>query len=126
MWFTNIDTEKRHEEMIMYKHYNPDEYPKYENFDAIEVGKTADIPADYDGMMGVPDTFLDKYNPEQFEIIGLGSGMLGQNIGVGDIPKEHKAMMRGHSAAGDLYLMKDGKPKVPYSRIIIRRRTNGN
>lgn len=70
IWFTNLDHKKRHEELILYKKYSPDEYPKYDNYDAIEVGKTESIPEDYDGIMGVPITFLDKYNPEQFEIVG--------------------------------------------------------
>ena len=69
-WFTNIDIQKRHEDLILYKSYNPKEYPKYDNYDAINVDKTSEIPCDYDGMMGVPITFLDKYNPEQFEIVG--------------------------------------------------------
>ncbi|MBQ9446708.1 MAG: adenine-specific methyltransferase EcoRI family protein [Victivallales bacterium] len=69
-WFTNLDIKQRHEEMILVKRYNPIEYPKYANYDAIEVSKTADIPCDYMGEMGVPITFLDKYNPDQFEIIG--------------------------------------------------------
>lgn len=69
-WFTNLDIAKRHEELILYKEYNPDDYPKYENYHAIEVGKSNDIPKDYDGVMGVPITFLYKYNPEQFEILG--------------------------------------------------------
>ncbi len=69
-WFTNLDTSKRHEVLPLYKQYSPEEYPKYDNYDAIEVGKTSDIPYDYDGVMGVPITFLDKYNPDQFEIIG--------------------------------------------------------
>lgn len=69
-WYTNLDIDKRHEQMILYKSYNPDEYPKYDNYDAIEVSKTADIPCDYNGVMGVPITFMDKYNPEQFEIVG--------------------------------------------------------
>jgi len=69
-WFTNLDISKRHEELILYKNYNPEEYPTYENFEAINVDKTKDIPMDYEGAMGVPITFLDKYNPEQFEIIG--------------------------------------------------------
>lgn len=68
-WFTNLDYLQRHEELILYKKYNLEEYPKYDNYDAINVNKTADIPCDYDGAMGVPITFLDKYNPEQFEII---------------------------------------------------------
>lgn len=125
-WFTNLDYKTRHEDVILYRTYSPEKYPTYENYDAIEVGSVKDIPMDYYGDMGVPDNFIDVYNPDQFEIVGLGNGGLGQSIGVGGIPKEHKAMMRGHSAAGDLYLMIDGKPKVPYSRIIIRRRQHGN
>ena len=72
-WFTNLDHTKRHDEMKLYKKYNPSEYPKYDNYDAIEVGKTAEIPVDWNGIMGVPISFLDKYNPEQFEIIGLAN-----------------------------------------------------
>ncbi|MER6624260.1 adenine-specific methyltransferase EcoRI family protein [Streptomyces sp. NPDC000931] len=70
-WFTNLDTKKRHEDLILFKRYTPDEYPRYDNYDAIDVSKIADIPMDYDGVMGVPLTFLDKYNPDQFEILGL-------------------------------------------------------
>ncbi len=70
-WFTNLDYEERHQDLILYKTYNPEEYPKYDNYDAIEVSKVADIPMDYTGAMGVPITFLDKYNPEQFEILGI-------------------------------------------------------
>lgn len=73
-WFTNLDIQKRHENLILYKTYNPNDYPKYDNYDAINVDKTADIPMDYDGAMGVPITFLDKYNPEQFEIIRFRKG----------------------------------------------------
>lgn len=69
-WFTNMEHDKRHEPLILYKQYTPEEYPKYDNYDAIEVSKTAEIPVDYDGVMGVPITFLDKYCPEQFEILG--------------------------------------------------------
>ncbi len=69
-WFTNLDHQKRHEEMDLVRRYSPEEYPKYDNYDAIEVSKTADIPRDYGGVMGVPITFLDKYTPEQFEIVG--------------------------------------------------------
>ena len=70
MWFTNMDNPKRHEEIPLYKRYSPAEYSKYDNFDAIEVPTYLDIPCDYDGAMGVPITFLDKYNPDQFEILG--------------------------------------------------------
>jgi hypothetical protein len=73
-WFTNLDIKKRHEDLDLYKHYSPEEYPKYDNYDAINVNKTADIPCDYAGVMGVPITFMDKYNPEQFEIIWQASG----------------------------------------------------
>lgn len=69
-WFTNIDIEKRHEDMTLFRNYTPEEYPKYDNYDAIEVSRTADIPCDYYGVMGVPITFIDKFNPDQFEILG--------------------------------------------------------
>lgn len=72
-WFTNLDIQKRKEEMVLFKIYNPDEYPKYDNYDAINVDKTSDIPSDYFEEMGVPVTFIDKYNPEQFEIIGTST-----------------------------------------------------
>ncbi|OXB09554.1 modification methylase [Flavobacterium plurextorum] len=73
-WFTNLDLNKRHEDLILYKMYNEEEYPKYDNYNAIEVSKTNEIPVDYNGIMGVPITFLDKYNPDQFEIVGMTSG----------------------------------------------------
>ncbi len=70
-WFTNLDITKRHEDLILYKSYTAEEYPKYDNLDAINVDKTKDIPMDYSGIMGVPITFMDKYNPEQFEVLGI-------------------------------------------------------
>lgn len=73
-WFTNLDHKKRHEELILYHIYSTEEYPKYDNYDAINVNATNDIPVDYDGIMGVPITFLDKYNPDQFEIIRFRKG----------------------------------------------------
>lgn len=125
-WFTNLDIKKRHEELILYKHYTPEEYPKYENFDAINVNKTEDIPCDWDGAMGVPITFMDKYNPEQFEIIGIGIAGLGLAAGVKPYKPEHKKYRREvqkcGAVDGDLYLMKDGEVVVPYSRILIRKR----
>ena len=69
-WFTNIDYAARHEDIVLYKHYTPEEYPHYDNYDAIEVSKTADIPCDYYEEMGVPITYLDKHNPDQFDIVG--------------------------------------------------------
>ena len=72
-WFTNLDIKRRHEPITLYKNYTPEEYPKYDNYDAINVDKVSDIPCDYYGVMGVPITFLDKYNPEQFEILGIAN-----------------------------------------------------
>lgn len=73
IWFTNLDHAKRHTELDLYKKYNAEEYPKYDNYDAIEVSKVYEIPMDYDGVMGVPISFLNKYCPTQFEIVGLTS-----------------------------------------------------
>jgi hypothetical protein len=123
-WFTNLDISKRHEDLILYKNYNPDEYPTYENFDAINVDKTKDIPVDYNGFMGVPITFLDKYNPDQFEIIGLGISNSGIEIGVQPYKAEHKKyrkeIQKRGAVDGDLYMMKNGSVEVPYARIIIK------
>lgn len=74
LWFTNLDHKKRHEKLILCKNYTHEEFPTYDNYNAINVNKVSDIPCDYDGVMGVPITFLDKYNPEQFEIIGIACG----------------------------------------------------
>lgn len=70
-WFTNLDISKRNEELILYKSYSPEEYPNYDEYDAINVNRVAEIPMDYKGKMGVPITFLDKHNPKQFEILGI-------------------------------------------------------
>lgn len=79
IWFTNMDNKKRYEELALYKKYTPTEYPKYDNYDAIEVGKVAEIPVDYIGIMGVPISFMDKYNPRQFELLGSNRGV-GQDL----------------------------------------------
>ncbi|MBF1456820.1 MAG: adenine-specific methyltransferase EcoRI family protein [Prevotella nigrescens] len=91
-WFTNLDIQKRHEDLILYKRYNPEEYPKYDNYDAINVNKVKEIPVDYDGVMGVPITFMDKYNPKQFEIIGLmaNTNIDEYNFGYPFVRKERK------------------------------------
>lgn len=125
-WFTNLDTSKRHEDLLLYKTYNPDEYLKYENYDAINVNRLADIPVDYFGDMGVPITFLDKYNPDQFEIIGIGIASSGLEAGVRPFTPEHREYRRkvqGRGAVdGDLYFVIDGVVEVPYRRILIRRK----
>ena len=107
-WFTNLSHKKRNESIDLYKEYNEEEYPKYNNYDAIEVSKVAEIPKDYDGVMGVPITFLDKYNPEQFEIIDINPhffSIVGQGL-----RKPKQLMLKGV-----------GK-KDPYARILIKRR----
>ena len=101
-WFTNLDHKKRHEDLILYKKYSPEEYPKYDNYDAINVGKTADIPDDYAGEMGVPASFLDKYNPDQFELIGVDQFLKGQLSG-----KQSRFKLKG---------------KYLFTRIVIRHR----
>jgi len=84
-WFTNLDISKRHDDLILYKNYTPEEYPTYDNYNAINVNVTKDIPCDYSGVMGVPITFLDKFNPDQFEILGL-SASAGYNVEIVGIP----------------------------------------
>ena len=116
--FTNLDIEKRHEKLILWKHYTLEEYPRYDNFDAVEVSKVADIPVDYDGVMGVPITFLDKYNPDQFEIVGMAHGDAGVALGLKPYPRELKKLNKG-MRDGDLYYMKNGIPVLPYRRILI-------
>jgi len=123
-WYTNLDFNERHEDLILYKKYNEEEYPKYENFDAINVDVTKDIPVDYKGVIGVPITYIDKYNPDQFEIIGLGISNSGIEIGVQPYKPEHKKyrkeIQKRGAVDGDLYMMKNGIVEVPYARILIK------
>lgn len=123
-WFTNLDINKRHESLILYKNYSAEEYPTYENYNAINVNITKEIPMDYAGVMGVPITFLDKYNPDQFEIIGLGISNSGIDIGVQPYKPEHKKyrkeIQKRGAVDGDLYMMKNGIVEVPYARILIK------
>ena len=126
-WFTNLDVAKRHEKLILWKNYTSDEYPKYDNYDAINVDKVSEIPCDYDGVMGVPITFMDSFSPEQFEIIGMAHGEMGQALGVSSnytddeckqLLHENKAFRRGFVCYRD----KDSKLIVPYLRILIRKK----
>ena len=137
-WFTNLDYKERHEDIILYRKYTPEAYPKYDNYDAIEVGKTDEIPEDYDGVMGVPITFLDKYNPDQFEILGitktwfgLASKTYGEQIQVDKNGKESRVTKLNDGAVlevpqppiGKTYYKVDGKLYIQtYPRILIRRR----
>lgn len=120
-WFTNLDFKERHDNIILYKHYTPEEYPHYDNYDAIEVNKTSDIPCDYDNVMGVPITFLDKYNPEQFEIIGMAKR------GAGDPALKSKVYTKAdYPNYSDLnatpVIITDGVPHNTYPRILIRKK----
>ena len=112
-WYTNLDHKKRHEELELYKKYNPEEYPEYDNYKAINVDKVADIPEDYYGEMGVPITFLDKYNPEQFEILDANY-----------YKRYDEVPTKKHGLIKDKDGSINGKPK--YARVLIRRRKNGN
>jgi hypothetical protein len=104
-WFTNLNHKKRNEEIILYKKYNKKDYPTYDNYNAIEVSKVADIPVDYKGAMGVPITFLSKYNPKQFEILGC-------SYEYGKI-KEHISGTQYATAINN---------RVTYKRLFIKRK----
>lgn len=123
-WFTNLDHSKRHEDLDLFKKYMPEEYPKYYNYDAINVNKTKEIPADYTGAMGVPITFLDKFNPDQFDIIGLGISNSGIECGVQPYDPEHKKyrkeIQKRGAVDGDLYFFNNGTVEVPYARILVK------
>jgi len=145
VWFTNLDFSKRHEDLILYKKYTPKEYPKYVNFNAINIDKTKDIPVDYKGMMGVPITFLDKYNPDQFEIVALGivnSIDFSNNRKMEILDKNGKPTGKfTYNAKGTLYREYNAKTdKIPafkdcktgalyssiYARIIIKNKRLGD
>ena len=102
-WWTNLDHKRRHEELILYREYSPEEYPQYDNYDAIEVSRYDHIPCDYSGTMGVPVTFLDKHNPEQFEIVGMDIDVISGKVG----PEASRFYVNG---------------KRRYARIVIRSR----
>ena len=123
-WFTNFDVSKRHEFLTLYKEYTSEEFPKYYNYDAIEVSRVAEIPMDYNGVMGVPITFIDKYNPDQFDIVGLGISNSGIEIGVKPYKEEHKKyrkeVQKRGAVDGDLYMIKNDVVEVPYARIIVK------
>jgi hypothetical protein len=117
-WYTNLDIAKRHEDIILYKKYTKKEYPKYDNYDAIEVAKTADIPMDYKGVMAVPITFLDKYNSEQFDILGImdrenSSGLRTKKYDKSEVENANDLNARGVIKINGIY-------KPMYARILIK------
>lgn len=137
-WFTNLDISKRHEDLILYKNYSSQEYPKYDNYDAIEVSSTKDIPCDYSGVMGVPITFLDKYNPDQFEILGVTQSWCDGRVKI--YPKQIQVSSKGIESAvtklndgaaievtkpptDKTYYKVDGKMYVKvYARVLVKRK----
>lgn len=136
IWFTNLDHNKRHELLDLICRYSPEEYPHYDNYDAIEVNKTTDIPYDYSGVMGVPITFLDKYNPDQFEILGITKTWFGiatkiypwqkQIDRLGKVSRVSKlndgaTLELEKAPKGETYYEVDGKYYIQvYARILIR------
>ncbi|MCL4400230.1 adenine-specific methyltransferase EcoRI family protein [Patescibacteria group bacterium] len=117
-WFTNLDYEERHESLVLYKKYVTEEYPKYDNYDAINIDKTNEIPMDYNGIMGVPVTFLDKYNPEQFEVLGITDrqasyGFRTKKYTPQDTPKYNDLNARAVLNVG-------GELRAIYARVLIR------
>jgi len=132
-WFTNLPVKKHNEDLVLYKRYSPDEYPKYDNYNAINVDKFSEIPMDYKGEMGVPITFIDKFNPKQFEIIGLGVGTNFINelsaeglskIFIDDYYKRGGtgSYSVGHPILG--YYDLNRIAIIPYARIIIKFKKN--
>jgi hypothetical protein len=115
-WFTNLDIAKRHEESVLYKSYSPNEYPKYKNYDAVEVSRYKDIPGDYDGAMGVPVTFLDHYNPDQFEILGSSRTLA--------TPMSKVAEEGTFTQGGPRFYLSngDGAYRRMYDRLVIKKR----
>ena len=131
IWYTNIDIAKRHEPLTLFRRYadDPSKYPKYDNYDAIDVAKVTDIPEDYFGIMGVPITFLDNYCPEQFEILGNSCYAEAMPVPVTlgeDFVREYRSQGGTGHASANMYSFyfhdKDGKVKMPFKRILIRRR----
>jgi Adenine-specific methyltransferase EcoRI len=119
-WCTNLDIVKRHEGIILFRHYAPTDFPAYDNYEAIEVSKAVDIPTDYDGVMGVPITFLDKYNPEQFEILGITDrgnawGLKTKEYSDDDVPNPGDLNRRAAIKIGKTY-------KPTYARLLIRKK----
>lgn len=121
-WFTNLTTSKRNEELVLTKSYNSIDYPKYDNYDAIEVGQVANIPKDYNEVMGVPVTFIDKYNPEQFEIIGGFNGYKECDLENGLICGEITEYIDSKTHAIKTWRGPTINKKTKYFRVLIRRK----
>lgn len=145
-WFTNMEVQRRSEDIVLYKEYNKEDYPKYDNYDAINVNRVNEIPKDYYGVMGVPITFLNRHNPEQFNILGLsqkhGYGLTskvdyqdfveirpnGEETGSSGRKTNGNPVMEGKPKRGNYYLNKDTGKIVHslYGRIFIQRKDHQN
>lgn len=117
-WYTNVEYSERKEDLLLYKKYSADEYPNYDNYNAINVDKTKDIPYDYKGIMGVPITFLDKYNPDQFSILGITdrqntSGLRNKVYTKDDIPSYNDLNARSVIKSNNNY-------RAVYARVLIK------
>ena len=119
-WFTNLDVAKRHEKLILWKKYTPEEYPDFDNYEGINVNKVSDIPCDYGGIMGVPITYLDKHNPEQFEILGITCRGYSPEYRIKLYDSD--TYERANDLNGSGCILVNDKPKMLYGRILIRKK----
>ena len=116
-WFTNLETNWRHKPIELTRGYTPDDYPQFDNYDAINVGRTQDIPSDYEGVMGVPITFLDKYSPDQFEIVMLANGNARTNVSPEVLSEvNYRAHIEDKGGVGII------NGRRVYARVLIRRK----
>lgn len=127
-WFTNMEVQKK-KQLVLTKYYHEQKYQKYYNFDAINVNRLKDIPIDYDGIMGVPITFLDYYNPKEFQLLGISIGKFKEKLGIQKIGKEWIKVYfaqggRGHYTANmrNLVLLEEGVATAVYTRVLIQKR----
>lgn len=121
-WFTNLTVNKSNEELVLTKTYNAIDYPKYDNYDAIEVSKVVNIPKDYDGVMGIPITFIDKYNPDQFEILGWFGKSKECDLENGLIHGEMTEYIDSKTHAIKTWRGPTINKKTKYFRVLIRRK----
>ena len=122
-WFTNLDVSKRHEKLILSKNYTPEEYPDFDNYMGINVRRVADIPCDFGGIMGVPITYLDKHNPDQFDILGITCR--GYSPEFRTKLYDTETYENANDLNGCVCILVNGKPKMVYCRLLIRRREPG-
>lgn len=128
-WYTNLDVDKENDFLVLTRHYDPELYPKYDNYDAINVDRICDIPCDYEGVMGVPITFLDKYNPKQFEIVGYNLNECVEELGIRPVGEEWVRLYRSQGGTANItanthYLIytHHGIAVSPYRRVLVRRK----